>query len=30
MFEWGSEQQAAFKLAKEAIQRALDLWTMQK
>ncbi|XP_026721833.1 uncharacterized protein LOC113489950 [Athene cunicularia] len=28
-FEWGNEQQAAFELAKEAIQRALDLWPMQ-
>lgn len=29
-FGWGSEQQAAFELAKEATQQALDLWPVQK
>ena len=29
-FEWGDEQQAAFELAKEAIQKALDLWPLQE
>ena len=29
-FEWRNEQQAAFELAKETIQKALDLWPLQK
>lgn len=29
-FECESEQQAAFELVKEAIQRALNLWPVQK
>lgn len=29
-FEWGNEQQTAFELAKEAVQKALDLWPVQK
>ncbi|XP_042663842.1 uncharacterized protein LOC122154884 [Tyto alba] len=29
-FEWGNEQQAAFESAKEAIQKALDLWPLQE
>ncbi|XP_078496420.1 uncharacterized protein LOC144752358 [Lissotriton helveticus] len=29
VFEWGETQQTAFKLAKEAIQHALDLWPVR-